>query len=198
MDIARGKRFKIGDYLSPLEHVPVVTSVRYSLQMQYQARQRITKWQPHKMRMAGDDIKYREPFLKEVLEWVKDNQDVKDRYKDDPSPSACWQFVHNAILDISKKHFEANANTPKASWMSTETWEKFVHIMDIKTELHHDQGNEELIDKERRAIKRARGASRQDKKRAMIDIANDMRSNRLSIEITGLYGLEGGSLQKQA
>ena len=46
--------------------------------------------------------------------------------------------------------------------------------MDIKTGLHHDQGNEELIQKEKRAIKRARGASRQDKKRAMIDIAKDM------------------------
>ena len=37
VDIARGKRFKIGDPLSPLEHVPVVTNIRYSFRMQSSA-----------------------------------------------------------------------------------------------------------------------------------------------------------------
>ena len=91
--------------------------------MQYTARPRTIRWQQQRMRMAGNDIKYRESFLEDILGWVKDNQDVKENYTEDLSPSACWKFVHEEIYDIAKKHFEAKANTPKASWMSPETFE---------------------------------------------------------------------------
>lgn len=79
-----------------------------------------------------------------------------------------------AIHDITKKHFEATANTPKSPWMSPETGEQYIHRRDILSMLDRDKENKVLRDEEKLAHKRARGLSRQDKKRAMIDIANDM------------------------